>query len=251
VSTTAILGCGPAGLLAAEAANRAGQDVRIFSRKVKSIMPGAQYVHSYIPGVTPPAPDGELRYATVGTRRGYATKVYGRPDAPCSWDHFARPFPVRAWQMSKVYDYLWDRWHENILREYITPVTTAALALRHNHLICTVPRPSLCQRPDEHQFEFAEVYITFQAAPECPDQTIIYNGDLDVPWYRTSMIFGHGSTEWISDPGGNRVVGIKPTRHNCDCLAQIRRAGRFGLWQKGVLVHDAFGETEEYFHALH
>ena len=54
----AVLGCGPAGLIAAWAAEQAGADVQIYSKKVQSIIPGSQYLHGPIPGVSSPYAEG-------------------------------------------------------------------------------------------------------------------------------------------------------------------------------------------------
>jgi len=47
-----ILGCGPAGLFAAQAAAEMGCSAVIISKLRRSEMYGAQYLHSEIPGLT-------------------------------------------------------------------------------------------------------------------------------------------------------------------------------------------------------
>src|SRR3546814_7896241 len=47
-----ILGCGPAGLIAAHAAKRMDADFIVMSKARKSFMNGAQYLHAPIPGVS-------------------------------------------------------------------------------------------------------------------------------------------------------------------------------------------------------
>src|SRR4051794_36471109 len=110
----AVLGCGPAGLLSAHAAILGGCDVLVYSIKQKSPMNGAQYLHSPIPELTSQDPDAIIRYAKVGTRAGYATKVYGHPEAPCSWDKFEEG-PRPAWSLSDSYEELWSRYGDLII----------------------------------------------------------------------------------------------------------------------------------------
>ncbi|HEY7420289.1 MAG TPA: hypothetical protein VH593_34240, partial [Ktedonobacteraceae bacterium] len=80
-----VLGCGPAGLLAAHACSLNGADVRIFSLKRPSYISGAQYLHQAIPGLSG-APDGDIMITKVGTREGYAKKVYGNANKATSWE---------------------------------------------------------------------------------------------------------------------------------------------------------------------
>src|SRR5262245_15995908 len=80
-----VLGCGPAGLLAAHAASLYGCDVRILSIRQPSIISGAQFLHEHIPGVTGDI-DGHVLFMKAGTAGGYAKKVYGNSRIPTSWD---------------------------------------------------------------------------------------------------------------------------------------------------------------------
>ena len=48
----AIFGCGPAALISAQACFAMGHNPQIYSIQRKSVMPGAQYLHQPIPGIT-------------------------------------------------------------------------------------------------------------------------------------------------------------------------------------------------------
>src|SRR5215470_19138644 len=85
----AVLGCGPAGLMAAYACTVEGLTPHIYSKPNKSIIIGAQYLHLPIPNITLPEPEVEIKYVKVGTPEGYARKVYGNEAAPTSWDRFS------------------------------------------------------------------------------------------------------------------------------------------------------------------
>jgi hypothetical protein len=47
------------------------------SKKIKSVIPGAVFLHEPIPGLTAPTPDGVVSSSSTETKAGYAAKVYG------------------------------------------------------------------------------------------------------------------------------------------------------------------------------
>src|SRR4051794_14558085 len=104
----AVLGCGPAGLMAAHAAKVCGADVDIFSRKRKSELFGCQYLHAPIPGMTDVAPV-TVRYMLNGDIEGYRRKVYGD-----TWDGEVSPEDLLgnhdAWDIRRTYDNLWAKY---------------------------------------------------------------------------------------------------------------------------------------------
>jgi hypothetical protein len=238
----AILGCGPAGLLAAHGAVQMGHKPFIFSKKVKSMIPGAVYLHEEIPGMTAGQPDGQVTFRREGSREGYAAKIYGDAKAPVSWDTFdAGTYP--AWSMQALYDRLWDEYGDSVLDTDIDQGTIKYIKAEYPLVISSIPAKVLCHSP-YHFFNGAAVWITETAWRDCPDDTIMYNGDISIPWYRTSRIFGYEATEYGA-PVEGAFAGTKPTGTNCDCHAEIERVGRFGRWEKGVLVHHAFRQAME------
>lgn len=247
VLSIAILGCGPAGLLAAHACARANVEFNIYSVKRKSVISGAQYVHNPIPGIhSEQAPDGQIAYAKTGTREGYARKVYGNPDAPVSWDIFPEGL-YAAWSMERTYDFLWDEFSKEIEHITITPKFCAELVEVEEVVISAIPAPAICQNA-AHHFHQTSIWIR-EGAPtheaRLTDNSIVYNGDKNVPWYRASNLFGHESVEF------GRTVhhgarGMKPTGHDCNCQPKVLRVGRFGRWERGVLVTDGFTRTIDY-----
>jgi len=245
-----ILGCGPAGLLAAYAAQARGCEVAIISTKVKSKIPGAVFLHEAIPGLTSVISDGSVRFIKHGTRRGYAAKVYGNMDADCSWDLFVegvRP----AWSMFKLYDELWAQFESRIHEEVINAVAVDRyLYAGFDLLISTIPAPYLCHN-DEHKFDSQTIYVLDKTVDPSLENGIVYNGSFADNWYRTSKLFGAEATEatvpfdpnLISALGAKEATGYKPLKTNCDCLPQVERVGRFGRWEKGILVHHAYKQT--------
>lgn len=264
----AVLGCGPAGLLATHAAVQEGCEVEIIAPGSPSKIAGAQYIHSAIPDATEPGDIEMVTYAKVGTKEGYARKVYGTEDAPVSWDIFGiGEYP--AWPMERVYERLWQRY----LEDEVHPVVHIPASIngqwvhlnasKYDLILSSIPVNSMCLRPD-HMFKGQKVYIG-----EVPiigvRNLVVYNGREDEPWYRASNLFGHASMEisaaaWEHEmelgdgptysqhtgPAYTLMKGIKPIHTNCDCHLHhpnYKRIGRFGTWSKGVLVSHAYRDA--------
>jgi hypothetical protein len=240
--SVAVLGCGPAGLLAAYRLASEGFHPFIYSdRKAPSFIAGAQFLHVPIEGLTRPEPDAVITFAKAGTREGYATKVYGSPDAPCSWDEFPTG-EAPAWSLREINAKLWGRFSNHVSVARIKPEDVAFLVRTFRMVVSTIPAQSLCYRPRHHEFTGAKVWIRHQA-PEGLENVIAYNGLPTVPWYRASNIDGEGFTEY-GHAVQNAASGTKPLSNTCDCFPEVVRAGRFGRWEKGVLVHDVLDTVE-------
>ena len=254
--TTAILGCGPAGLLAAHAAVGMGEDVTIFSRKRKSHLNVAQYLHEPIIGL--PSEDAipiMVSYELVGNASDYRSKVYGKDwDGSVSPEELLEKHP--AWDIRDDYDWLWSEYQDLILDSDIHPRSLDLLGVQapgmYDHVISSVPAPALCSKG--HTFGSTEIWAAGdadgfnQAIPyDCPDGVVICNGE-DMPtWYRVSNLYYHKTVEWPGSMARPPISGAakvtKPTFTNCDCYPNILRVGRYGTWTKGVLVHEAFNST--------
>jgi len=254
----AVLGCGPAGLLACHAAKLLGHGVDIYSRKERSQIQGAQYIHQAIPELCSEADAVPVGYTKMGTAHGYAAKVYLDPEHPTSWDTFPAG-EVQAWPMQGVYSMLWSRYEDRIFDRNLTParVRYAVEQTDYDIVFCTIPRPLTCEHtvhgPDEiaHNFNSARVVFEPEAKADM-ENFVLYNGRMSEDWYRTSRLFGHPWTEYSASlfvgepiPQG-WLSGHKPTTTDCNCLnghKKLVRLGRFGQWSKAVLVTDAFNDA--------
>lgn len=247
-----VLGCGPAGLMAAHGARNAGADVAIFSKRRKSPLYGAQYLHAPIPGVTDREDRVTVDYLIQGSPEGYRSKVYGP-----MWDGTVSPEdlgePHSAWDIRSTYDRLWAMYHLNVHDVDLGPAALFRYSSEDygfDLIINTIPLVALCRLG--HQFDATEVWAAGDA-PElgievgttyhCPPDTVICNGEETPAWYRMSRIFGHTTIEWplhANPPVRTSSKVSKPLRHNCDCWPEVLKVGRYGSWSKGVLSHTAY-----------
>lgn len=250
IKKVVVLGSGPSGLMAAHAADQAGYPVEIFSVKEKSRIGGAQYVHTQIPDLTDIDPDGEVVFEYRGSRAGYARKVYGDPGADVSWGMYTGTVPI--WNMRRVYNELWDRFESRIINRVLLPTDVVQLQSPSVVVVSTIPRASLCWKPQEHTFASQQVWIRyFQSQPR--SNKIIYNGLTDVPWYRRSYLFSWESEEYPNEfintaPEWHDLIPVnKPLSSNCDCLGGVAKLGRYGQWKKGVLTHQVYWDAVSMF----
>lgn len=256
----AILGSGPAGIMAAHAAFRFGfQPIIISATPDPSTLHGCQYLHKNIPGVL--TSNAVIEYQVHGTSDQYREKVYG-----AGWDGVVSPNLYRglatAWDLREVYQRLFIRYtstgnfiqktvDKRFLLESLPEVRSKFAAI-----ISTIPAKILCMHPGRHTFDSQPIYAIGERAggPESPvgpskDNTVICDGTKDVSWYRTGRVFGVGTTEWpaidMRKPPVEGVVKVeKPLSTNCDCFRDIHRLGRYGSWRKSVLVHDVFEQMQ-------
>lgn len=265
IERVVILGCGPAGLFAAHAASTAGREVHVFSKRRKSEMYGAQYLHRPIPGLTKSEPV-RVRYELRGTAEGYRQRVYGAEGGPdfVSPDRFSGERD--AWDIREAYDTAWDLYGHRI--QAVDGITGAdllnqtgrnlgLLAAFHDYprtkIISTIPVHHICVGPS-HVINANRIWAMGDApergikVPIPVDRnTIVYNGELAGPsWARVSNIFSYTSAEWPWNNGRRPPIEhvttvTKVVSTTCDCfLPKIWRAGRNGTWNKSILAHDAY-----------
>lgn len=249
-----IFGCGPAGLFAARAAESLGHEVVIISKRQKSNIYGAQYLHKPIPGFSHPKPTGTVQTYRLGTAAGYAQRVYNDGKLRTSWLRVPDG-PVGIWDLRATYDQAWEHYQSRIVHEYLSAESVAQYAATFDKLISAVPRWALCKEPGEHYFNSVPIMVTRRMeytglrtffGPET--NGVVYNGTTYGHWYRTAHIFGHSSTEAVSSPEFLRdnvdaEPGFKIIGTNCTCHPDLIRVGRLGKWERGILTHHAFEDT--------
>ncbi len=240
----AILGCGPAGLLAAWAAHLEGHDVAIFSKKKMSVISGAQYLHSAIPEITDPEPESVVRYFKIGTAEGYSRKVYGAKNHLSSWNIWEdREYP--AWSLRGAYEHLWNVMQGTIRDTgYIDYDYVRALVETFDVVVNSIPLKYICRDRDSCGFFDQPTWIRREGVM-LPPNSILYNG-LDFPrWHRASHLDGEFFVEY-GYPVVQADMIIKPQRNTCTChpsSPKFFNVGRYGTWTRDILTHDAFYET--------
>jgi hypothetical protein len=268
VTEIAILGCGPAGLLAAHATVLAGHTPRILSIKHRGVMPGAMYLHRPIKDLTEKKHQDMIRLSKIGTQEGYAQKVYGRRDAPVSWSIWNKGhYPI--WNLRAAYEELWARYESYIKDVTVTANMVYQVRAYFPLVISTIPAKTLCLRPREHSFTERQIWVIHDAPSldKSPQSNImIYNGLEKTPWYRFASIFGFRSYEYGHNPVEQLgedlkhlpiATGIKPLGNTCTCHSKrvksygdFVKVGRYGRWEKNVLTHHAFKQAKEAVNAL-
>lgn len=249
--TAVVLGCGPAGLFAAHALVQNNYEVKIFSRKRRSEMYGAQYLHRPIPGLSNLFGSHDIHYRLEGTTEEYRSKVYGRQQVVTSPEELKEFHP--AWDIREAYHNAWSMYVDRIAQMDVDPFIPATIKreLAPDVFISSLPAQKMCLFPEDHRFASASVWAIGDA-PErgvfCPvtdakSFEVVLNGSPDTGWYRTSNVFGYRTAEW---PGGKKppLSGVsevvKPISTDCRCHPDVIRVGRYGTWTKGVLSHHAY-----------
>lgn len=256
--------------MAAHAANLAGAEFTIISLGRKSQLHGCQYLHE---PVLPDTPSVAVNYQLVGTAADYARKVYGdaaladsRQPLTVSPNVYIGERP--AWDLRWTYDRLWERYSSNIFEIALDVDIIKAVIREKNPVVVfsTIPAPLLCEDPG-HVFRSTEAWAAGDA-PElgrlvpftCPPNTVECNGDPYTGYSRVSNVFGHSTVEWpgwreTKPPLSGLVKITKPLSTNCQCLSNapgvgpIRRLGRYGRWEKGILSHHAYADATNYLRA--
>lgn len=272
----AILGTGPAGLMAAHACSLSGRPFSLFSVPGEdgivrpSRIGGAQFIHKAVPLlVDEDNPDFEVTYRLLGTEEGYAEKVYqSNPWVPfVSYSNVSDGEVQSAWNLRRIYNAMWEAIAGNgdsVNAEAIDSKTMLHWMEKNmwDFVVSTIPRYHLCLshaglNPSPHNFMSQDVWLLNGDHANVGDNTIVYNGDDSPSWYRASNLQGTSSVEWaapeaippLPEQDKKAILNIKkPIVHGCNCWEhepRLQFAGRFGKWQKGVLVHDGFTTTAQ------
>jgi hypothetical protein len=243
----AILGSGPAALAAAHAVGLRGLPVAVISMGERSRLGGAQFLHRALPEVCTEEPEFTITYRVHGDEAGYRKKVYGDQPAPfVSFKNVHDGQEEGVWSLQRAYDQMLEGFQENIAGNATEAINGHWFEQRQDDfllVINSIPRFHLCLDMS-HQFTSQAIYINTDPPTWIPDNEIVYNGDPSPAWYRASRINGAGGIEYSDQvqrpPGSDLMYVTKPIANNCTCHAGVVHVGRFGKWQKGILVHEAF-----------
>jgi len=239
-------------MMAAHAVALRGRPVSIISEGKRSVIGGAQFLHSPIPLVTEAEPEFQITFKLRGTAGEYRRKVYGdKPGVPfVSMEGLTDGATQDAWSLRSAYDHLWEGPLGRSAQQNAVTVSPSWLLNNANNfrfIISTIPLNLLCVNPQVHNFAYQEIWISTEDRSDIEEDTVIYNGDTAPSWYRASNIRGVSGTEWstsgVKPPLPNLILVRKPLWTNCDCWPDMMKVGRYGSWKKGVLVDDAFRDV--------
>lgn len=211
-------------------------------------MLGAQYLHEAIPGIEPGRAI-RISYQLRGSIDGYREKVYG-----LSYHGNVSPGSLPpghiAYDIRTAYDQLWMMYQDRIEFKGIDHRWLQSGARRFDRIFSTMPATSLCY-DSRHEFRAQWVWAGTDPAIIVPEGTVLCNGQKEPGWYRVSRIFGYSTAEWPdsfdrpedASPEARLARIRKPLYTNCNCWPDIIRLGRYGQWQKGILVHHTYAEV--------
>lgn len=250
----AVLGCGPAGLLAAHACALAKKPFVIFSRPTKSALGGAQFLHQSIPEVAEEEPY-DITIVAQGDAETYRQKVYGSSTHVTFVSFPKEPTSTQpAWNLVRTYDRLWELYGGLVEPIEVNGAWLDEHERKFKKVLSTVPAPAICLSnvgmiEQMHMFHSQRIWVLpDNINPSLIDGTILYDGTIDRSWYRQSRLFGVGGTEYpshVRPPVEPLIKANKPLLTNCSCFPKIVRLGRHGQWKKGILTHDAFNGAKE------
>lgn len=258
--SAAVFGVGPSGLAAAQAILNRGGRVTLFSNRTEpSQLYGCQYLHAPIPGHED-VPTATVGYELIGSTEEYRRKVYGHSSSVerVSPEDFAGTHP--AWDIRETYKRMWDYVIDNpfvdseLIKAEVTPQwigdSTYALKNEFEIIISTIPASHLCHSLHGHKFSSRVVYAAGDSSPGGPDDsyipnnTVVCDGTDEHNWYRFARVFDYGTMEWAQRPHRNAAMVEKPIDNDCNCFPWIIRAGRYGVWAKGILVHQVYQQID-------
>lgn len=256
----AVLGYGPAGLIAAKVLMDEGHDVEVIGAGGKSIIGGAQYLHENVMNPHNTKPEGYIDFLKMGRRDLYAQKVYGDQSVDVSWDHYSGC--VEAWALRPVYDQLWEFFADKLIHDTFNGISLGGLVNteRYEMIFSSIPASALCLFPSHHTFPRVNIALVPYSPVNDLQNVVLYSGRGCDPWYRTSCIFGEPWTEFgaaqverlgqatyvfddtfeDAEDGAHQYPvhrGFKPMGTDCDCHPEVVRIGRFGLWDRQILLH--------------
>lgn len=225
-----------------------GHDVTIYAPLAKSPIRGAILLHTPIPGITRTHPEAYIPQIVIGGNiDDYGRKIYGGTRVERGEKHgdpFKRGF--HTWSVPETYDLLWEHFYNRIIDMTVDAFVLNRLIEAFDLVVNTAPAPQFCSDPT-HEFISAEIDLTWETmVPNQRDNTIYYNADANVPWARSSSIFGSVVTEWVKGRAPEDAHRIwKPIRTTCDCFPEVFRTGRYGAWDNLSWIETAYYGTRE------
>ena len=262
----AILGAGPAGMMAAHAVSQAGFQPVIYDRNPDKTRRNAGVfilhddcglalksieVDQRILGAEIYRREANKLFLTC---KAYNSKVYPKekpkPTSVSIMDAMKHP-RLSVFNVAEALDHLW-----NMYGKYVKPLEISgfadvfSLGSVYKRVVSTIPMPILF--PDIEYFSTdAFVYVS-EAPPE--DSFIYYNVGSAINWYRCSAVYGVFTAEYANEQAalqdGHTIDKLKKVQKVIDCdrkdqlpeIPWLTLTGRYGAWDKTCLTHHVYAD---------
>ena len=262
----AIIGAGPAGLLAAWGVYQAGAMPYIIDRD-PAYRPdrlfSLQYLHTPCDLPTEGLKTLTLRYDVIDPfgfpedwKHLYNFKL-GRPRDDENSTKFLSGPPQIVWSLKTAYRYLHHEFEGHIHQDNVTwdRIINAADTI-HKGVINTAPLDRLLPAlPWPHRSLLIKHGYT--PVEDHPEDTCVYNLDPKVPWYRATRLDGGTATEFCGVPRGEDVKDFQLLRKvvKSDVMPEylpenLLLTGRWGSWDPAKLTHDAYYDAKKFTEGL-
>lgn len=269
----AVIGAGPAGLLAAWGAIQEPEvSVRLFDPNPEyrpDRIFSLQYLHSpvnlqftarrlrlyyqvqYAPGMS-----DQIYKDREAAKNLYNLKL-GRPLNEENSTKFLWDSPVSVYSLKDAYRFLHNHFRSKIQNEKLLfDDIIGPLAEEYDVVVSTAPLDKLFPtRSWPARVSF--ISMAYTPVKHHAENTCVYNLDPDIPWTRATRLDGGTATEWASQPGSvieldKDVASMtRPLRKvvRADWYPPLPRnvvlAGRWGSWDPSQLTHHAFYKARD------
>lgn len=254
----AVLGSGPAGLLAAETAldqhHDAVVDVFTNNQQTSYVVPGSavsaaepefrEFMEHHL-GMSPA--ESILPYSRKlrGTAKQYSQKTLGlggESSVNVMRNRFSEGVPLAL-----LNDVLHGRWVGKMKH---WDARMDDLPRGYDITISTIPRFLLCS-DERHDFVKRHTYIVDYAKGKSFIEGdfvhpfgVVYSGDPDDFWVYSGMDASGEATEFTEyQPDWECIPARRPIKTNCTCESTVVKAGTLGRWSPAVGVLDAYIQT--------
>lgn len=246
----AIIGAGMSGLMAAHAVYDSGiKCINIYDRCMPNVsqQKGLHYLHGRCNLPLQPMKLKNLVVKpsdmTVEANVQYSQKVWGN-DKVLNNSLVDLPSETTVYDFRHAYKVLQSKYGHLVRNVNVTKPVAEMFINDYDLVISTIPLQVLYP---EAVCESEVVYAS-EGLPdglELRDFTVMYNLDMNVPWYRASKVFGQTYTEFVgANPTAIPIKKIK-TQTSIDVqqvfeYRHLLLVGRFAEWNRKRLVHEIY-----------
>lgn len=258
----AVLGSGPAGLLAAETALDQHHDA------VVDVFTNNQQTSYAVPGSAVSAAEPEFReflQEHLGMEPAESILPYSRKLRGTAEQYSRKTLTLPSTKLGKSISVMRNRFNEGVPLHLLNTVLHDRWVGKMKHwdarmddlprgydiTISTIPRFLLCS-DERHDFVKQHTYIVDYAKGKSFIDThptdapfgVVYSGDPDDFWVYSGMDASGEATEFTEyQPDWDCIPTRRPIKTNCTCESEVVKAGTLGRWSPAVGVLDAYIQT--------